>query len=357
MCGIPTLCSNQRFVLNQRVNPKIFSSVSPGVHSFCAKVNDPTNIPTHEVETPSVGNLAPCSVFELSLDNWDERVINDSQRFPVIVECYGNGGTDEEVRSRNALHVSLAKHVKQQNLELTMGRLNVLEVGSLAQDLGVTQIPTVLMVFQGSIINQFIGIPEDVYLKPFVETGMRAKYGLDIERIQSAGDEFLKEGNLPEARKAYSDLLYTERFKSQALGLAGLASCSLKDGQVAEAQQAMDIVKNSYPEYMQHPLVQRIFSQIELSKQSVTSEDASALLRKIEADPNDFQSRYDLAVQYVQKEQFKLGFDQLFEIIKKNKEWNEQAARVFLLKTFSSMDQESDELSRARKRLNSLWYA
>lgn len=97
-----------------------------------------------------MGNLAPCSVFELSLDNWDERVINDSQRFPVIVECYGNGyvgyclcsaltpsGTDEEVRSRNALHVSLAKHVKQQNLELTMGRLNVLEVGSLAQDLGV----------------------------------------------------------------------------------------------------------------------------------------------------------------------------------------------------------------------------
>jgi hypothetical protein len=34
--------------------------------------------------------------------------------------------------------------------------------------------------------------------------------------------EFLKEGKLPEARKAFSDLLYNEKFKSQALGLVGL---------------------------------------------------------------------------------------------------------------------------------------
>jgi len=295
-------------------------------------------------------------IFEITIENWDERVVNDSEKFPVIVECYCEGRTDEEESQFNEMSRTLSNLVRQQNAEICMGRLNVFENESLAKDLQIQHVPTLLMIYRNSIVNYIYGINDSNTLKTFVLSGSRVKYMEEVEKILKEAETHFKEGKILEAKKLYSDILYIEKYKSQALGLAGLASCSIKDGHVDEAQQAVEIIKNSYPEYLTHSFIKMIISQIELLQQNVSSVEASELLRKIEEDPKDLQARYDLAMQYIQKGQYKLGFDQLFESIKIDREWNGQAARALLIKTFSSMDENSDDMNRARKRLNNLWY-
>jgi len=75
----------------------------------------------------------------------------------------------------------------------------------------------------------------------------------------------------------------------------------------------------------------------------------------IKSDPNDLQVRYDLAQALFSSGQTEEAMEQIFEMIKRDKYWNEEAARKLLLKIFSVLG-NNELTAKARQRFASIWF-
>ena len=81
------------------------------------------------------------------------------------------------------------------------------------------------------------------------------------------------------------------------------------------------------------------------------------LQARIDANPKDFEARYDLAVAQFAAGEREAAIDQLLEIFKVNKAWNEEAARKQLLKFFEAMGPTDPLTLAGRRKLSSLMFS
>lgn len=118
----------------------------------------------------------------------------------------------------------------------------------------------------------------------------------------------------------------------------------MKEGNVETAQALVKQANEGYPRFANYPYVKQVTSQVQLHKQGHKGGDQTELLKKIEADPNDLvsdqplsfadtgqQARQDLAIGYAQAGDYEKCFEQLFQSIKIDREWNQQAAKTLLI--------------------------
>ena len=81
------------------------------------------------------------------------------------------------------------------------------------------------------------------------------------------------------------------------------------------------------------------------------------LQARIDANPKDFEARYDLAVAQFAAGEREAAIDQLLEIFKANRAWNEEAARKQLLKFFEAMGPTDPMTLAGRRKLSSLMFS
>ena len=75
------------------------------------------------------------------------------------------------------------------------------------------------------------------------------------------------------------------------------------------------------------------------------------------ADPKDHQSRYDLALALFAAGQQEQAVDQLLELFKRDRKWNEDGARKQLVKFFEALGGTHPLTINGRRRLSSLMFA
>jgi len=109
---------------------------------------------------------------------------------------------------------------------------------------------------------------------------------------------------------------------------------------------------------LEHPRVKQALSQLELQSVEDTSDvDVNGLLNRIKENPKDLQSRFDLGVYYQRLGQHQKAIDEMINIIKIDKEWNNKAAKEMILKIFNSLGAEHDITLSGRRRLNNVWFS
>src|SRR5256885_2012930 len=83
----------------------------------------------------------------------------------------------------------------------------------------------------------------------------------------------------------------------------------------------------------------------------------SQLRAKLDADPNDHKARYDLALALDAKGDRQAALDALLEIVRRDRNWNEQAARKHLVTLFEAMGPTDPRTVEARRKLSSILFA
>ena len=116
------------------------------------------------------------------------------------------------------------------------------------------------------------------------------------------------------------------------------------------------------PDAVNNPAITGALAALELAEQAAALGDASALLRAIEANPLDFQARFDLALIHNAKNQREEAVDQLIAILRKNRAWqdrdgNEEAARKQLLTFFEAWGPMDEATLYGRRQLSSTLFA
>jgi putative thioredoxin len=125
-------------------------------------------------------------------------------------------------------------------------------------------------------------------------------------------------------------------------------------GDIVQAKAILDLAP---PDKAKDPAIVAARAQVELAEASADAGEAGELRARVERDPGDHQARYDLAMALVAKGDHEGAIDALLELFRRDREWNEAAAKTQLFKLFDSLGPKSEAGAKGRRRLSSMIFA
>jgi putative thioredoxin len=228
-------------------------------------------------------------------------------------------------------------------------------VRQLAQ-LGVPlqSVPTVVAFWQGQIADLFQGAQPESEIKRFTEALLKVAGGTMpgadlLEEAKAA----LEQGDAQQAAELFSALLHDEPENGDAWG--GLIRALMALGQEEQAERALSQVPEKLAE---HAEIAGARSALALAREGRAAQSQLASLHaRLEADPNDLQARYDLATALNASGEREAAADALLDILRRNRNWNEGAARLQLLKFFEAWGSDEPVVGSARRRLSAILFS
>ncbi len=165
--------------------------------------------------------------------------------------------------------------------------------------------------------------------------------------------EALQQGDHASAGAVFSQILQREPGHVEAQ--AGLARALIAGGETAKARQLLDRVAT---ENAANPEIAAARAALELAEQAKTAMASAGKLRRRLADnPDDHEARLELATALFGTGDREAAIDELLSLYKRDREWNEQAARKQLVKFFEVMGGSDPLTLNARRRLSALMFS
>src|SRR5213078_1108596 len=176
--------------------------------------------------------------------------------------------------------------------------------------------------------------------------------GGEEKDLLHAGDAALLERDTAGAADLYAKVLAQD--STNVAALAGLARCYVETGAIEQAKQTLALV----PEAKRHdPAVAAARAALEVVEQAKSVGPIEELEQKVKANPLDHQARFDLAVALNAGGKRPEAVDQLMEIVKRDRKWNDDGARKQLVQFFEAWGPTDEATVAGRKRLSSVLFA
>ncbi|NDV02583.1 thioredoxin family protein [Pseudoroseicyclus tamaricis] len=291
-------------------------------------------------------------VVEGTDENFIAEVIEASQQQPVIVDFWATWcGPCRQLGP--AIEAAVAK---------TKGKVKLVKIDvdkhpGYAGQLRVQSIPTVYAFFQGQPVDGFQGALPPSQVDEFVSklaamAGDGAEDDGGLEEALAAAEQMLEQGAVTDAAETFSAILGEAPENAAAYG--GLIRCHVALGQIDQAEAVL----NGAPAAIHAaPEIEAARAQIALARQAENAGPVADLRAKVEADPTDHQARLDLATALHASGQTQEAVDQLLELFRRDREWNDGAAKTQLLTIFEALSPKDPVVLTGRRRLSSMIFA
>ena len=295
-------------------------------------------------------NTGGSLIKEVSEATFMQDVVEASKTKPVIVDFWAPW-----CGPCKTLGPQLEEAVKAANGAVTMAKVNVDENQMIAGQMQVQSIPTVFAFVNGQPVDGFQGAVSASEIKAFVErvvaaNGGEAESGLD-SAVQSA-EQMLEEGDFEAAMETFSAILQEDT--NNVKSYIGLMKSHIALGDLDQAEAIL----NGMPlEISQKPEVESVHAQIKLAKQALDAGPINDLVQLVEKNPDDHDARFKLAQALHGSGQVEDAVDQLLELFKRNKEWNDEAAKSQLFVIFEALEPNNPIVLNGRRKLSSLIFA
>ncbi len=274
-------------------------------------------------------------------------VIEASRAQPVIVDFWAPW-----CGPCRTLGPPLEKAVRGAAGKVRLVKINIDEHPGVAGQLGVRSIPAVYAFDQGRPVDGFMGAIPESQIKLFVERLAGADMTAEIEPLLEQAAESLKLGDIGGAAQAFTAVLQLDQTNTKAI--AGMARIALNAG---DADQAREILDMAPPEKANDADIQGVRTALEIAANAENAGDTGELERKLAANPGDLQARYDLAEALSARGDFAGASEHLLDIIAKDREWNDGAARQQLLKLFEAAGPMSEVTKQGRRKLSAILFS
>jgi putative thioredoxin len=217
--------------------------------------------------------------------------------------------------------------------------------------MGVQSIPAVFAFQDGRPVDGFMGALPESRIKAFIAR-LIGDESADAAADMEAAEEALAKGDANTAAQTFAEALQKDAENAHAA--AGLAKCYIKTGDLTRAEQTLALVP---PAKADSAPVASARASLELARKAANAGDVEALRAKLDANPNDSQSRFDLAIALSAKGDRQGALDELLIIILKDRAFNDDAARKQLLQLFDAWGPSDPATISGRQRLSSLLFA
>lgn len=284
-------------------------------------------------------------VKDVTTATFQQDVLQELMKQPVIVDLWAPWcGPCKQ------LAPVIEKAVKAAKGKVKLVKINIDNEPQLAQALRVQSIPAVFAFDRGQPVDGFVGAQPESQVKAFVErlTGPMGPSPVDQAMEQAAAAMEAKQ--FEQASAIYQQVMQHEPDNVDAI--AGLCRALIALGHAEDVRQLLEALED---DLLNDPKIQGVKSQLDLLAGG--GGDAAALEAKVAADGKDLESRFELAKAYAAMDRRGDAVDQLIEILRVKRDWNEDAARKELLKFFEAFGPTDPATIDGRRKLSSVWFS
>jgi putative thioredoxin len=218
--------------------------------------------------------------------------------------------------------------------------------------MGIQSIPAVIAFVNGRPADGFMGALPETQVIAFLERVTRHEIGGEEKELLKAADAALVAGDPAAAAELYSEVLAGD--PAQVHALAGLARALVEAGDVEEAKHILEQV----PESKQNDsAVVAARAALDVAEQAAHLGPVAELEQKVAANPLDHQVRFELAMALNASNRRQEALDQLLQIVSRDRQWNDDAARKQLVQFFEAWGPTDEHTVSGRRRLSSILFA
>jgi putative thioredoxin len=281
-------------------------------------------------------------------------VVEASRQVPVLVDFWATwcGPCKTLTPTLEKVVRAAGGRVKLVKIDIDKNQQLVAQLSRLG--LPLQSVPTVAAFWQGQIADLFQGALPESEVKRFTETLLKMAGGtMPAADLIGEARAAMEAGNPQEAAGLFSEVLEQEAENPEAWG--GLVRALLAMGEEEQARETLDQVPAKIAE---HAEVSGARSALALAEEGrAAREKLGAFEAALAADPADHQARYDLATALNAMDRREEAAHALLEIIRRQRNWNEEAARLQLLKFFEAWGFDDDVTMSARRKLSAILFS
>jgi putative thioredoxin len=281
-------------------------------------------------------------------------VVEASRSVPVLVDFWATwcGPCKTLTPTLEKVVRAAGGRVKLVKIDIDANRALVQQLAQLG--LPLQSVPTVAAFWQGQIADLFQGAQPESEVKRFVEALLKQAGGsMPTADLLAEAKAAMEQGDAQQAGELFSALIHDEPENPEAWG--GLIRALMALGREEQAKQALSQVP---PALADHAEIAGARSALLLAEEGRKAKDQlDTLLARVAADPADHAARYELATALNATDQREQAADALLEIIKRQRGWNDEAARLQLLKFFEAWGFDDPATMAARRKLSALLFS
>ncbi|MGQ9426330.1 thioredoxin [Gilvimarinus sp. F26214L] len=281
------------------------------------------------------------SIVDIDQSNAQQMLIEESQQRPVLVDFWADW-----CGPCKSLMPVLEKLAQEYAGQFLLARVNADEQQMIASQFGVRSLPTVVLMKDGQPVDGFMGAQPETAVREFLEKHLPKPWDSMLEQ----GRALLAEGNHTEALGVLRQA-HQQSGERSDIGIL-LAQVYLELNRTNEAEAIIGKI----PMVDQDAAYEQVKAQLELKRQAAKSPELEALEKKLQAEPENLDAAYQLAVLYNQDGHHREALELLYAILQKNLNFQDGAAKKSMMDMIASLGKGDPLAVEYQRKVYTLLY-
>ena len=278
--------------------------------------------------------------IDVNESNFLQEVIEASHRFPVLVDFWAPW-----CGPCRSLGPILEKLAAEYQGRFRLAKVNSDENQALAAQFGVRGIPSVKAVVNGQVVNEFTGALPESAVREFIDALLPSP--AEPLRLEAQAARARGEGDA--TRRLLLEAIRLDPKHEQAR--LDLIDVLLDAGELAEAQRLLGEIMDAGRDRAR---IEGLAARLALAQGAAGGADEAALRARIAADAADLAARLALANLLALKQDYRAALEELLEIVRRDRAFQDDIGRKTLLQVFSLPGVDGELVREYRGRLSSL---
>jgi putative thioredoxin len=275
-------------------------------------------------------------------------VLEESKNQPVLVDFWAPW-----CGPCRQLGPVLERVVAASNGKVKLVKMNIDEHPAVANQLKIQSIPAVIAFTDGRAVDGFMGAIPESQVREFIDRlGGPAGEAEEVATLLDAADEALSAQDAAGAAELYAAVLSADAQNLRAV--AGLARTKASTGDLDGAKALLATVP---PAKAGDADIAAVRAQIALTERTAELGDTAEFKARLGANANDHQARYDLALALAAAGRREEALDELLDIVRRDRAWNDDSARKQIVQLFEAWGPTDPLTVSGRRRLSALLFA